>query len=57
MNGMRWGPRPLDLDIIFYGGKDHSVPDLEIPHPRYVTVLFQSVPVMAPRGTAASPRW
>jgi 2-amino-4-hydroxy-6-hydroxymethyldihydropteridine diphosphokinase len=32
--GVRFGPRPLDLDIIFYG--QHGLKDdrLEVPHPR-----------------------
>ena len=24
-NGMRFGPRPIDLDIIFYGGQEYHV--------------------------------
>ncbi len=33
---VRFGPRPLDLDILFYG--DHSLNHerLQVPHPRYV---------------------
>ncbi|MEJ5347870.1 MAG: 2-amino-4-hydroxy-6-hydroxymethyldihydropteridine diphosphokinase [Desulfosoma sp.] len=30
----RWGPRPLDLDIIFYGNLVMDSKDLVIPHPR-----------------------
>lgn len=33
--GQRWGPRPLDLDIIFYGGASVHEAGLEIPHPRW----------------------
>ena len=33
--GVRFGPRPLDLDIIFYGGQEVRHERLEIPHPRY----------------------
>lgn len=29
----RWGPRTLDLDIVRYGDRVVSEPDLEIPHP------------------------
>lgn len=32
--GIRFGPRPLDLDIIFYGGQALRHDSLEIPHPR-----------------------
>jgi 2-amino-4-hydroxy-6-hydroxymethyldihydropteridine diphosphokinase len=32
--GARWGPRPIDLDLLLYG--DHVVdePGLRVPHPR-----------------------
>ena len=28
----RWGPRTIDIDIIFYGDEKISTPDLTIPH-------------------------
>jgi 2-amino-4-hydroxy-6-hydroxymethyldihydropteridine diphosphokinase len=28
-----WGPREIDIDIIFYGKEVFKAPDLEIPHP------------------------
>ncbi|MBI3330991.1 MAG: 2-amino-4-hydroxy-6-hydroxymethyldihydropteridine diphosphokinase [Candidatus Omnitrophica bacterium] len=30
----RWGPRPIDLDILLYEGRVIRQPDLIIPHPR-----------------------
>lgn len=30
----RWGPRTMDIDIVWYDGLDIAEPDLEIPHPR-----------------------
>lgn len=30
---VRWGPRPLDLDLIFYGDQIIDRPELQIPHP------------------------
>jgi 2-amino-4-hydroxy-6-hydroxymethyldihydropteridine diphosphokinase len=30
----RWGPRPIDLDILFYGSSEMTTPELTIPHPR-----------------------
>jgi 2-amino-4-hydroxy-6-hydroxymethyldihydropteridine diphosphokinase len=33
--GPRWGPRPIDLDIILYGALRLDTPDLTLPHPRY----------------------
>jgi hypothetical protein len=36
--GQRFGPRPLDLDILYYGKQESEVEmktdELEIPHPR-----------------------
>lgn len=31
--GKRWGPRVIDLDILFYDTLILKTPDLEIPHP------------------------
>ncbi|MEZ4747908.1 MAG: 2-amino-4-hydroxy-6-hydroxymethyldihydropteridine diphosphokinase [Calditrichia bacterium] len=31
----RWGPREIDIDIIFYGQQLVNLPDLQIPHPDY----------------------
>lgn len=30
----RWGPRTLDIDVVWYDSVTVSEPDLEIPHPR-----------------------
>lgn len=32
--GVRFGPRPLDLDIIFYDGLHLDEGKLQVPHPR-----------------------
>lgn len=29
----RWGPRTLDLDLLFYGGDVLELPGLTVPHP------------------------
>lgn len=34
VRGERWGPRTIDLDILYYGDRILKEPDLEIPHPR-----------------------
>lgn len=31
---MRFGPRPLDIDILLYGDLRSSAPELILPHPR-----------------------
>src|SRR5207249_4279779 len=30
---IRWGPRPLDLDLIFYADEIIELPRLQVPHP------------------------
>jgi 2-amino-4-hydroxy-6-hydroxymethyldihydropteridine diphosphokinase len=32
-DGIRWGPRSLDLDILLYGGLQQETPELTLPHP------------------------
>ena len=44
--GQRWGPRPLDMDIIFYNDHSVSLPELTIPHPRWRDRWFVKRPVM-----------
>jgi 2-amino-4-hydroxy-6-hydroxymethyldihydropteridine diphosphokinase len=31
---VRWGPRTIDIDILWYHGFSAAEPDLQIPHPR-----------------------
>ena len=38
--GPRWGPRPLDVDILLFGNERISEPDLVIPHPRLAERQF-----------------
>jgi 2-amino-4-hydroxy-6-hydroxymethyldihydropteridine diphosphokinase len=40
----RWGPRPIDLDLLAMGDLVVSDPDLEIPHPRLAERAFVLVP-------------
>lgn len=41
---VRWGPRTLDVDVLWVGGTTVAEPDLEVPHPRMWERRF----VMAP---------
>ena len=34
MRHERWGPRTLDIDILWVEGFEIDEPDLQIPHPR-----------------------
>jgi 2-amino-4-hydroxy-6-hydroxymethyldihydropteridine diphosphokinase len=49
---VRWGPRTLDLDIIFFGSRQVDLPGLQIPHPRMHERLF----VLAPLAEV-EPEW
>ena len=44
---VRWGPRTIDLDILFYGERRIETPDLVIPHPRAHERAFVLVPMAA----------
>ncbi len=43
--GVRFGPRPIDIDILFYGDLVLAEPDLEIPHPRMAERAFVLAPL------------
>jgi 2-amino-4-hydroxy-6-hydroxymethyldihydropteridine diphosphokinase len=41
----RWGPRPVDIDLIAYGNLALDTPDLILPHPRLLERAFVLVPL------------
>ncbi|MCB0964684.1 MAG: 2-amino-4-hydroxy-6-hydroxymethyldihydropteridine diphosphokinase [Acidimicrobiales bacterium] len=41
----RWGPRTLDVDIIWMDGVAMDEPDLQIPHPRWSERTFVLAPL------------
>lgn len=43
----RYGPRPLDLDLLFFGDRCLEVPDLSVPHPRLHERAFVLTPLAA----------
>lgn len=56
--GERYGPRPIDLDILLFGDEEWDSPELTVPHPRLlerdfvVTPLLRIAPGIAlPDGT------
>jgi 2-amino-4-hydroxy-6-hydroxymethyldihydropteridine diphosphokinase len=45
----RWGPRPLDIDVLMVGDERLDEPDLVVPHPR----IHQRAFVLAPLADVA----
>ena len=45
-NEIRFGPRPLDIDIELFGDETINTPELEIPHPRIAERAFVLVPAL-----------
>lgn len=45
MRSERWGPRTLDLDLLFYGNQVLTEPNLTVPHPRLHERRFVLVPL------------
>jgi 2-amino-4-hydroxy-6-hydroxymethyldihydropteridine diphosphokinase len=41
----RWGPRPVDIDLIAYDDLALATPDLTLPHPRLFERAFVLVPL------------
>jgi 2-amino-4-hydroxy-6-hydroxymethyldihydropteridine diphosphokinase len=53
LDGERWGPRPIDLDILLIGDRVIDEPNLTVPHPRMRERLFVLEPLceIAPYAT------
>ena len=43
--GIKWGPRMIDIDILFYGQEIIETPELTIPHPQLHRRAFVLVPL------------
>jgi 2-amino-4-hydroxy-6-hydroxymethyldihydropteridine diphosphokinase len=43
---VRWGPRTLDLDLLWYDGIQLEVPGLSLPHPEIRSRRFVLVPLV-----------
>jgi len=52
----RWGPRTLDLDILWISGLEVSLPDLTVPHPRLRERRFALAPLLDCAPEATDPR-
>jgi 2-amino-4-hydroxy-6-hydroxymethyldihydropteridine diphosphokinase len=42
----RWGPRPIDLDVLVWGARIVRTPELEVPHPRLAERRFALLPLI-----------
>ena len=45
--GPRWGPRVLDLDLLWFGQQRSATPELVLPHPRWQQRSFVLAPLAA----------
>ncbi|UCE97179.1 MAG: 2-amino-4-hydroxy-6-hydroxymethyldihydropteridine diphosphokinase [Dehalococcoidia bacterium] len=55
MPGKRNSPRPIDIDILFYGDEIINTPELRIPHPRLTHRAFVLVPLAEIAPTLVHP--
>ncbi|MCL5269428.1 MAG: 2-amino-4-hydroxy-6-hydroxymethyldihydropteridine diphosphokinase [bacterium] len=57
----RWGPRPIDLDLLLYGGLCLDTPRLTLPHPGIAQRDFVLAPLLdlevAPHPAVAPGGW
>jgi len=53
---VRWGPRPLDLDLLLFGDAQIDRPDLKVPHPRLECRQFVLKPAVDIAGDMIHPR-
>ncbi len=49
----RWGPRPIDLDVLTWGTRIVRHPELEVPHPRLAQRRFALAPLVDLLGETA----
>ena len=45
VSGERWGPRPLDVDVLLVGDEEVDEEDLVVPHPRLYERAFVMIPL------------
>ena len=42
----RWGPRPIDIDLLVHGAEVRDRPELTVPHPRITERAFVLIPLL-----------
>ena len=55
VRGERWGPRTLDLDLLFYGALVLDTPRLTLPHPELARRPFVLLPLAEVAGDLEVP--
>jgi 2-amino-4-hydroxy-6-hydroxymethyldihydropteridine diphosphokinase len=45
-DGVRWGPRAIDIDVLLWGERSIHTPTLEVPHPRLHERAFALAPMI-----------
>ncbi len=53
----RWGPRTLDVDLLWVDGETVAEPDLAVPHPRMFERAFVLAPLSHVAPDLAPPGW
>ena len=54
---VRWGPRTLDVDVLWMDGETVDEPDLTVPHPRMRIRRFVMAPLAEIAPDVAGPDW
>jgi 2-amino-4-hydroxy-6-hydroxymethyldihydropteridine diphosphokinase len=54
---VHWGPRTLDVDLLFFDDFTISSPELTIPHPRYAERRFVLTPLAEVAPELCPPDW
>lgn len=54
---VRWGPRTLDVDILWMEGVTVDEPDLQVPHPRMTQRRFVMAPLADIAPDLVGPDW
>lgn len=54
---VHWGPRTLDVDLIFHGDRRIDSPELTLPHPRHAERRFVLAPLAEIAPDRCPPAW